>query len=108
MEGENIDWNNCKTLITEAHKNFMKNHFSRRTGKSISFYQQMFFSINPNATQEECSSWVYHYWGGMWEENISWMTEDEFKYQWPPHYSFIMDIHSEEESNRNGSPSIHR
>jgi len=32
-----------------------------------------------------------------WEEDIIWMTHEEFKYQWPSIYDFIMDYYSEEE-----------
>ena len=37
--------------------------------------------------------------GDNWEGNIIWMDDERFKYHWPSHYSFIMEIHSEEDQN---------
>ena len=36
---------------------------------------------------------------GDWEEDIIWMDDEQFKYQWPVIYSFIMDYYSEEDQN---------
>jgi hypothetical protein len=105
MEGVNVDWNKCKTLITEAHKNYIMNHFTYNPATSMRTYRERFFKNNPNATEEDFSSWVMHHMSGNWEDDIIGMTDEQFKYQWPVIYSFIMDYYSEEESNRNGPPS---
>jgi len=40
-----------------------------------------------------------HHMSGNWEEDIIWMTDEQFKYQWPVICSFIMDYYSEEDQN---------
>ena len=94
-----------RTGITEAHRNFIKNHFTYNPDRSMRMYRERFFKNNPNAIEEDFSSWIMHHMCGDWEEDIIWMTDEQFKYQWPVIYSFIMDYYSEEESNRSGPPS---
>ena len=84
------------TIITDAHKNFIKNHFSHLHEKWPT-YKKWFFRDNPQATNVDFSSWMPHHMCEDWEVDIQWMSPEEFKYHWPSHYSFIMDIHSEEE-----------
>ena len=93
-----------ETVITEAHKNFMKNQFRHNQYRRPT-YKKWFFEDNPDATEEDYYSWISHHMGDNWEGDIIWMDDERFKYHWPSHYSFIMEIHSEEESNRNGPPS---
>ena len=92
-----------EATITEAHRHYMNNHFSYHQKRSR--YKKHFFKWNPDATEEDYYSWISHHMGDNWEGDIIWMDDERFKYHWPSHYSFIMDIHSEEESNRNGPPS---
>ena len=88
-----------RTVITEAHRNFIKNHFTYNPATSMRTYRERFFKNNPSATEGDFSSWVMHHISGNWEEDIIWMTDEQFKYHWPSHYSFIMEIHSEEDQN---------
>ena len=94
-----------EATITEAHRHFMNNNFTYNPATSMRIYRERFFKNNPNATEEDFSSWVNHHMSGNWEDDIIGMTDEQFKYQWPVIYSFIMDYYSEEESNRNGPPS---
>ena len=94
-----------ETVITESHINIMNNHFTHNPDRSMRMYRERFFKNNPSATEGDFSSWVMHHMSGNWEEDIIWMDDERFKYHWPSHYRFIMEIHSEEESNRNGPPS---
>ena len=94
-----------EAIITEAHRHFMNNNFNYHSKRSR--YKKHFFKWNPDATEEDYYSWVSHYQCENWEDDIIWMTDEQFKYHWPIHYSYIniTRIHSEEESNRNGPPS---
>ena len=93
-----------ETVITEAHINFMNNHFRHEHTKWPT-YKKWFFRNNPDAPEEDYYSWMIHHMCKNWEDDIFWMDDEQFKYHWPSHYGFIMEIHSEEESNRNGPPS---
>lgn len=93
-----------RTVITEAHINFMNNHFRHEHTKWPT-YKKWFFRNNPDAPEEDYYSWMIHHMCKNWEDDIFWMDDEQFKYHWPSHYVFIMDIYSEEESNRNGPPS---
>ena len=88
-----------RTVITEAHRNFVKNHFTYNPDRSIRVYRERFFKNNPNATEKDFSSWMTHHMCNNWEDDILWMDDNQFKYHWPSHYSFIMEIHSEEDQN---------
>ena len=88
-----------RTGITEAHRNFIKNHFTYNSDRSMRMYRERFFKNNPNAIEEDFSSWIMHHMCGDWEEDIIWMTDEQFKYQWPVICSFIMDYYSEEDQN---------
>ena len=93
-----------ETVITESHINFMNNHFRHQHTK-WPIYKKWFFRDNPDAPKEDYYSWMIHHMCNNWEDDILWMDDEQFKYHWPSHYIFIMDIYSEEESNRNGPPS---
>ena len=86
-----------RTVITEAHRNFIKNHFTYNPATSMRTYRERFFKNNPSATEGDFSSWVMHHMSGNWEDDIIWMTDEQFKYHWPIHYDYIIRIHSEEE-----------
>ena len=92
-----------EATITEAYRHYMNNHFSYHQKRSR--YKKQFFERNPDAPKEDYYSWISHHMGDNWEGDIIWMDDERFKYHWPSHYRFIMEIHSEEESNRNGPPS---
>ena len=64
-----------RTVITEAHRNFIKNHFTYNPATSMRTYRERFFKNNPNATEEDFSSWIMHHMCGDWEEDIIWMTD---------------------------------
>ena len=88
-----------RTVITEAHKNYIMNHFTYNPATSMRTYRERFFKNNPSATEGDFSSWVMHHMSGNWEDDIIWMDDERFKYHWPSHYGFIMRIHSEEDQN---------
>ena len=89
-----------ETVITESHRHFMNNHFSYHHLKWPR-YKKRFFERNPDAPKEDYYSWAAHYQCENWEEDIIWMTDEQFKYQWPVICSFIMDYYSEEDQNNN-------
>ena len=93
-----------ETVITEAHINFMNNHFRHEHTKWPT-YKKWFFRNNPDAPEEDYYSWMIHHMCKNWEDDIFWMDDEQFKYHWPSHYVFIMDIYSEEESNHSGPSS---
>ena len=93
-----------ETVITEAHINFMNNHFRHEHTKWPT-YKKWFFRNNPDAPEEDYYSWMIHHMCKNWEDDIFWMDDEQFKYHWPSHYIFIMDIYSEEESNHSGPSS---
>jgi hypothetical protein len=84
-----------KTTITEAHKNFIKNHFMHKHEK-WPIYKEMFFRDHPTSTDVDFYSWMTHHMCENWEEDIIWMDDEKFKYHWPSQYSFIREIHFEE------------
>jgi hypothetical protein len=90
-----------RTVITEAHKNYIMNHFTYNPATSMRTYRERFFKNNPSATEGDFSSWVMHHMSGNWEDDIIGMTDEQFKYQWPVICSFIMDYYSEEDQNNN-------
>ncbi len=83
-------------FITESHKNFIKNHISHKYEKWPT-YRKWFFEKNPGSSEEEYYSWMAHRSGNQWEVDITWMKDEEFQYYWPVHYTYIMDIATEEE-----------
>ena len=87
-----------ETVITEQWKLYMNNHFRHRHNK-WPIYKKWFFERNPDAPKEDYYSWGAHYQCENWEEDIIWMTDEQFKYQWPVICSFIMDYYSEEDQN---------
>jgi len=87
-----------ETVITEAHINFMNNHFRHEHTKWPT-YKKWFFRNNPDAPEEDYYSWMIHHMCKNWEDDIFWMDDEQFKYHWPSHYIFIMDIYSEEDQN---------
>jgi len=93
-----------ETVITEAHINFMNNHFRHEHTKWPT-YKKWFFRNNPDAPEEDYYSWMIHHMCKNWEDDIFWMDDEQFKYHWPSHYVFIMDIYSEDESNHSGPSS---
>ena len=88
-----------EATITEAYRHYMNNHFSYHQKRSR--YKKQFFERNPDAPKEDYYSWVTHYQCENWEEDIIWMDDEQFKYHWPIHYSYIniTRIHSEEDQN---------
>ena len=101
---ENTIFEIYEATITEAYRHYMNNHFSYHHLKWPR-YKKRFFERNPDAPKEDYYSWISHHMSNNWEGDIIWMDDERFKYHWPSHYGFIMEIHSEEESNRNGPPS---
>ena len=93
-----------RIVITEAHINFMNNHFRHEHTKWPT-YKKWFFRNNPDAPEEDYYSWMIHHMCKNWEDDIFWMDDEQFKYHWPSHYVFIMDIYSEDESNHSGPSS---
>ena len=89
-----------ETVITEQEKHYMNNHF-RHLHERWPTYKKWFFEMNPNAPEEDYYSWMTHHLCENWEEDIIWMDDEQFKYQWPVICSFIMDYYSEEDQNNN-------
>ena len=59
-----------ETVITEAYRHYMNNHFSYHHLKWPR-YKKWFFERNPDAPKEDFYSWGAHYQCENWEDDIN-------------------------------------